>query len=91
MGVSAPSLHRESTDSLIMCSQLTCLYVHHNPHTEGHMVAEVYMYVYVYDYGCGYPLDFLLQLTHIKIGDFPGKVLLPSKLFKPRGKVHVHV
>jgi sister-chromatid-cohesion protein PDS5 len=26
------------------------------------------------------------KLTNIKIGDFPGKVLLPSKLFKPRAK-----
>ena len=28
-----------------------------------------------------------MQLTHIKIGEFPGKVLLPSKLFKSRGNV----
>ena len=33
---------------------------------------------------------FFLQLTNIHIGEFPGKVLLPSKLFKPRPNVGSH-
>ena len=36
-----------------------------------------------------YKLTIVLQLTHIKIGDFPGNVVLPAKLFQSREKVRL--
>ena len=34
-------------------------------------------------------LTIVLQLTHIKIGDFPGNVVLPAKMFQSREKVRM--
>ena len=47
------------------------------------------MFMYYMYCICGYKLTIALQLTHIKIGDFPGNVVLPAKLFQSREKVRL--
>ncbi len=36
-------------------------------------------------------LFFALQLTHIKLGNFSGDVVLPSKLYQSKGEVQILV
>ena len=54
-----------------------------------HVIVPNGMY-YVYELYlcyCMKKLTIVLQLTHIKIGDFPGNVVLPAKMFQSREKV----